>query len=305
MKLQDIISGVTIESFQTSIIDKAQIKLYQNAFDPSQIDHANRLKNIVLNPKLIHNLSINFNRQYIQLSHKIKNLNEFYKEVALLFDEDLWKFIVKKGEVLRFRNFISDFPELNELKSDLIKSTARAINSYLVVSTDTEDSPLGHHSDPIDIIILQFQGSKKWNFAVDENNQPIRQWSKNLPFDPSNKSQKYLEIVTKPGDVLFIPYQTPHFVQPVEDKASIHATVGIERNSVNEFQSYIMATLKDHLMDEKTLFELRDDYLMYKDDIQNFKTKLDAYLKKFDSEEIYNDFVNHLDEKRITNLKIG
>jgi ribosomal protein L16 Arg81 hydroxylase len=77
------------------------------------------------------------------------------------------------------------------------------------------------HSDPSDVYVIQLEGTKHWQVW----DTPAR---RRLGIDRDYKlaelGRPILDVSLRPGDVLYVPYGTPH-VAAAEEQVSLHVTV--------------------------------------------------------------------------------
>ncbi|MFE0654505.1 JmjC domain-containing protein [Streptomyces sp. NPDC059534] len=75
------------------------------------------------------------------------------------------------------------------------------------------------HHDPFDTYIVQLSGTKNWKVWPTPEERP-KQW---VSYDQKDMPEPVIEESLQPGDVLYIPYGTPH--GPVaEEDTSLHMT---------------------------------------------------------------------------------
>lgn len=79
------------------------------------------------------------------------------------------------------------------------------------------------HHDPADTYIVQLEGVKHWKVWPTPNIRPTL--ARN--YNADDLGPPALEFALQPGDVLYMPYGTPH-VTAAEDKPSLHATFVVE-----------------------------------------------------------------------------
>ncbi len=77
------------------------------------------------------------------------------------------------------------------------------------------------HSDPSDVYVIQLEGTKHWQvWATPES----RRLGVDRDYDIAELGQPVLDVSLRPGDVLYVPYGTPH-VAAAEEHVSLHLTV--------------------------------------------------------------------------------
>jgi ribosomal protein L16 Arg81 hydroxylase len=87
-------------------------------------------------------------------------------------------------------------------------------------------SPAGHqggpiHSDPTDVYIIHLEGTKKWQVWPTPQ---VRRTGDASSYQASELPEPILDVSLRPGDVLYIPHNTPHMAM-AEETVSLHLTV--------------------------------------------------------------------------------
>jgi ribosomal protein L16 Arg81 hydroxylase len=77
------------------------------------------------------------------------------------------------------------------------------------------------HSDPSDVYVIQLEGTKHWQvWATPE----ARRLGIDRDYTLAELGEPILDVSLRPGDVLYVPYGTPH-VAAAEEQVSLHVTV--------------------------------------------------------------------------------
>ena len=74
-----------------------------------------------------------------------------------------------------------------------------------------------HHRDPVDVFVIQLEGTKRWQLwdrRPDSLSDPAL-------CDPIDLGAPAIDTVLAPGDVLYIPYNTPHLAE-AQETLSLH-----------------------------------------------------------------------------------
>jgi ribosomal protein L16 Arg81 hydroxylase len=79
----------------------------------------------------------------------------------------------------------------------------------------------GAHSDPSDVYVIQLEGTKHWKVWP---TPPARRYGVDLEFELSELGEPVLDFSLRPGDVLYVPYGTPHMAV-AQEQVSLHLTV--------------------------------------------------------------------------------
>jgi ribosomal protein L16 Arg81 hydroxylase len=77
------------------------------------------------------------------------------------------------------------------------------------------------HSDPSDVYVIQLEGTKHWQvWATPET----RRLGVDRDYTLAELGEPMMDVSLRPGDVLYVPYGTPH-VAAAEEQVSLHVTV--------------------------------------------------------------------------------
>lgn len=79
----------------------------------------------------------------------------------------------------------------------------------------------GAHSDPSDVYVIQLEGTKHWRIWPTPE---VRRMGEDREFHDADLPEPELDIVVRPGDVLYIPYGIPH-AAAADERVSLHLTV--------------------------------------------------------------------------------
>jgi ribosomal protein L16 Arg81 hydroxylase len=97
------------------------------------------------------------------------------------------------------------------------------------------------HSDPSDVYVIQLEGTKHWQVWATPQ---TRRLGVDRDYDLAELGQPLMDISLRPGDVLYVPYGTPH-VAAAEDHVSLHVTVVALARSWSELLLPIVAQVLD------------------------------------------------------------
>lgn len=97
------------------------------------------------------------------------------------------------------------------------------------------------HSDPSDVYVIQLEGTKHWRvWATPET----RRLGVDRDYDLAELGEPALDVSLRPGDVLYVPYGTPH-VAAAEEQVSLHLTVVALARSWSQLMLPIMQQVLD------------------------------------------------------------
>ncbi|MGW1889930.1 cupin domain-containing protein [Streptomyces sp. NPDC002004] len=115
---------------------------------------------------------------------------------------------------------------LNQIVPEL-RDFTRIISDRMAVRTDSVAflTPTGKkgyppHHDPVDLFIVQLEGTKHWKLW----NPPAARLGDNAQYTLEGLGEPEIEVSLQPGDVLYLPYGTPH-AAVAEGKASLHLSI--------------------------------------------------------------------------------
>ncbi len=97
------------------------------------------------------------------------------------------------------------------------------------------------HSDPSDVYIIQLAGSKHWQVWPTPG---TRRLGVDREYLPTEVGQPVLDLVLRPGDVLYLPYGTPHLAA-AKEQTSLHLTVV----ALTPTWSQLLARVVEHTLD--------------------------------------------------------
>jgi ribosomal protein L16 Arg81 hydroxylase len=117
---------------------------------------------------------------------------------------------------------------LNQVVSSL-RDFTRVISDKFAARTDpvaflTPTGKQGYlpHHDPVDLFIVQLEGTKRWKLW----NPPAQRLGNPDSYTFEELGEPAIEVTLEPGDVLYLPYNTPH-AAAAEDRVSLHLSVMI------------------------------------------------------------------------------
>lgn len=102
------------------------------------------------------------------------------------------------------------------------------------------------HSDPSDVYVIQLAGSKHWQVWPTPER---RRLGVDREYDAGELPAPVLDLVLRPGDVLYLPYGTPH-VAAAKEHLSLHLTMV----ALTPTWSGLLAQVLAHVLDEDERF---------------------------------------------------
>ncbi len=127
--------------------------------------------------------------------------------------------LYKAGATVTWCSLNQIVPEMREF--------IRVISDHTAVRTDSVAflTPAGKkgyppHHDPVDLFIVQLEGTKYWKLW----NPPAKRLGDNEQYTLEGLGEPVIDVLMEPGDVLYLPYGTPHAAE-AQDKASLHLSI--------------------------------------------------------------------------------
>ncbi|MEV8565851.1 cupin domain-containing protein [Streptomyces sp. NPDC051322] len=173
---------------------------------------------------------------------------------------------------------------LNQFDARL-RDFTRVISEKMAVRTDSVAflTPTGKkgyppHHDPVDLFIVQLEGTKHWKLW----NPPAVRLGDNAQYTLEGLGEPEIEVSLTPGDVLYLPYGTPH-AAAAEGKASLHLSVMMRprmwKDLLREtFDELVAGEGFDEFDTFPYIGELRDDSVesAFKDKVRALVARLEA-----------------------------
>ncbi|GAA2471597.1 hypothetical protein GCM10023100_27970 [Actinocorallia cavernae] len=107
-----------------------------------------------------------------------------------------------------------------------------------VFASPPHEQALEPHADSYEIFVLQVSGSKKWSLY--ERLDPVPRAGARLNQD--ELGPKTESLVLNPGDVLYLPWGTPHVVESL-DSPSVHVSIGLRPPTWGEVLEELLRTV--------------------------------------------------------------
>ena len=137
---------------------------------------------------------------------------------------------------------------LNQIIPEM-RDFTRLISEKMAVRTDTvafltPSAKKGYppHHDPVDLFIVQLEGSKHWKLW----NPPTPRLGDNAQYTLEGLGEPEIEVSLQPGDVLYLPYGTPH-AATAEGKGSLHLSIMMRPR---RWRDLLRETFEDVIADE-------------------------------------------------------
>ena len=201
-------------------------------------------------------LNQNWNRKHLHITNGVNNLFKISDVdlVELLLDQDVEsravtyknerklsygsfnldqiKDIQKESHTFIIHNLHLIFEELNELEKQF-SFLPNWLFDDIMCTYSNQDSSLGAHFDPYNVMIIQIEGQRKWELQYDFE----KELKENEEIKVIKNFNAQHEFILNPGDVLFIPKGCAHRGTSLKD--SLSYSIGFKAIEMNKIvQSY-------------------------------------------------------------------
>ena len=141
----------------------------------------------------------------------------------------------------------------------------------VMLSFSNINGSVGPHYDSYDVFLFQGSGEKKWSIGA-----PQKKRESNSKFKINKKFKKQFEFLAKPGDVIYIPPNTPHY-GVAKTNNCITYSIGFRSPSNHDIKQRYLEFLMDDDLDEFDIYnDTNDKNLNIKGEISS---KLIKYIK--------------------------
>ncbi len=96
------------------------------------------------------------------------------------------------------------------------------------------------HFDLHEVLVLQVAGEKHWRVFRPTTESPVTSWR--AEDSPHETREPYLDVVLRPGDVLYVPRGHWHYAI-AQDSTSLHVTVGVTCRKGTAFLDWLTGEL--------------------------------------------------------------
>eukprot|EP00968_Pinguiococcus_pyrenoidosus_P006912 scaffold459_cov249-Pinguiococcus_pyrenoidosus.AAC.10 len=143
-----------------------------------------------------------------------------------------------------FNSAGAHIPKLSAVSLAAVEAFAFPTNTNLYITARNKKLSAPPHTDKQDVFVMQTQGFKHWKvFAPPEpgltpDRDPYTRGKGDDVCDVASLGEPLLDVILKPGDVLYVPAAYPHTTdtlvregqvpQEVADQDSVHMTVGVD-----------------------------------------------------------------------------
>ena len=127
------------------------------------------------------------------------------------------------GATLICRHVDRFLPSMRRLADGIVRSFA-CQSEVIAFLTPAETHALAPHSDADDVIVVHLEGMKDWKVW----DTPTTDSDSRSAYDLAELGTPLLDVTLRPGDILYLPAQAPHFAAAPQ-RTSLHVSVTIEQ----------------------------------------------------------------------------
>lgn len=131
--------------------------------------------------------------------------------------------LFRSGATLTFNALNHHRPNLRVLSREAAEMFA-ARSETVAFLTPAGRRGLAPHTDPVDVYVLQLEGTKAWKVWPFPDPRPGTDGG---PVKEDTLGKPAVDATLEPGDLLYIPSNSPH-VAAAEERVSLHLTITVE-----------------------------------------------------------------------------
>jgi ribosomal protein L16 Arg81 hydroxylase len=127
--------------------------------------------------------------------------------------------LFRAGATVTWCSLNQVIPELRDF-TRVISDKMTCRTDVVAFMTPTKRHGYPPHHDPVDLFIVQLEGTKHWKLW----DMPADRDGDNASYTYEELGEPSIDVSLEPGDVLYLPYNTPH-AAAAEDKVSLHLSI--------------------------------------------------------------------------------
>ena len=143
---------------------------------------------------------------------------------------------------------VTNVQNVNPVIKNICRSLSRRFKipstCNMYVTPNKDFNCLGKHSDFNEVFILQLIGKKRWMIFQDEESKDLL-----LKNDDKRKNNdhSHRDLELTPMDLLYLPRETVHKVECMENEPSIHLTFAVALKTGKDMYHYLTGMIKEHM----------------------------------------------------------
>jgi ribosomal protein L16 Arg81 hydroxylase len=139
----------------------------------------------------------------------------------VLVPENIYE-LFRTGSTVTWNSVNHFLPSVRRLL-DSITAGMAAPGEVVAFLTPARNEGFSPHHDPVDVFVVQIEGTKAWRLW----DTPAERDGGRATFTEEQIGEPAVEVTLEPGDVLYMPYNTPH-AAAAREEVSLHLSVTIE-----------------------------------------------------------------------------
>lgn len=149
--------------------------------------------------------------------------------------------LFREGASFGITNADTDWPPLGAVIDCMYDTFLERVHANVYCSPPNTQG-FQCHFDLHEVFVLQVDGTKHWRVFEPTIESPIESWK--AEDAPAETVAPYVDVVLKPGDVLYVPRGHWHYAV-AQASASVHVTVGITCHKGTSFIDWLANELVD------------------------------------------------------------
>lgn len=149
--------------------------------------------------------------------------------------------LFRSGGTITWNSLQHFLPSVRRLL-DVLTDTFSARSEAVAFLTPALKNGYAPHHDPVDVFIFQVEGTKSWKLW----NAPAVRRGDEATYSLEELGDPSIEMTLHPGDVLYIPHNTPH-AAAAQEEISLHLSVIVEPR---RWRDLVRETVADALADD-------------------------------------------------------
>ncbi|MFI5613924.1 JmjC domain-containing protein [Amycolatopsis sp. NPDC051903] len=147
--------------------------------------------------------------------------------------------LFRSGATVTWNSINHVRPNLRDLTAMLNEKFATRSDAIAFLTPAGKRGYAPHH-DPVDVFVVQLAGTKEWQLwpTRPDRRDDTGHYSLDELGEPAQRT------VLRPGDVLYLPYSTPH-VAAAQNEMSLHLSIVVEPRLVRDLVANTVAALLD------------------------------------------------------------
>lgn len=154
-------------------------------------------------------------------------------------DPDKVRSLFRAGATVTWNSLNHVLPHLRELTEGLGDRFATRSDVIAFLTPAGKQGYAPHH-DPVDVFVIQLHGTKEWQIWK----TPETRRADTGHYELDELGQPEITVLLEPGDVMYVPYGTPHVATSV-DRMSLHLSVAVQPRQWREHLVAVVRRLVD------------------------------------------------------------